>query len=95
MTNPQRSILFAALISLFLLMGQFGALIHSSTHPFHTPTQTCHIWSSIAHSGNVLASSEAAFTISVFRQTTPILPDIPLVAHVPSVYTQRAPPAFS
>ncbi|MBL3619610.1 MAG: DUF2607 family protein [gamma proteobacterium endosymbiont of Lamellibrachia anaximandri] len=81
-----------ALISILLLIGQFGVLSHSVEHPFHTQDQSCQIFLQCENSGNGLISPELQFPILV-SHVLPILQIVSIWLSLPqSAYSARAPP---
>jgi len=90
-----RSALLVALIGLFLLAGQYGALIHSVDHPFHAPNQSCQTFTDLEHAGNGMVSCDFHLASEHFTLPRPPVFIALSPATRPSVYSPRAPPVTS
>lgn len=82
------------LISILLLIGQFGVLFHSVEHPFHAQEQSCQIFLKCEKSGNGLISPELQLPILV-SNALPILQIVSIWLSLPqSAYYARGPPSL-
>ena len=84
----------AALISILLLIGQFGVLSHSVEHPFHAQDQSCQIFLKWENSGKGLISPELQLAIQV-GNALPIPQVVRIWLSLPQpAYYARAPPSL-
>ncbi len=84
----------AALISILLLIGQFGVLFHAVDHSFHEEDQSCQIFQQCERLGDGLISPMLQLTILVSRvQSIPQIVSIWL-SLPQSAYFSRAPPSL-
>ena len=84
----------AALISILLLIGQFGVLSHSVAHLIHAQEQSCQLFLQCEKSGSDLLDPELQLPI-VMSSTLPMFQIVSIwLSFSPSAYYARAPPSF-
>ncbi|MBL4679908.1 MAG: DUF2607 family protein [Pseudomonadales bacterium] len=93
--NQKHLQIYIALISILLLIGQFGVLTHSVEHPFHAQSQSCQIFLQCEKSGKGLVPDGLQLPIMA-SNALPASQIIGICLSTPqSVYNARAPPSLS
>ena len=95
MGNLKHIKIHVALISILLLVGQFGALSHSVEHPFHGQDQSCEIYLQCEKSANGLIYHHLQLAIPA-SETIPTSQTVIAWLSLPQTsYFARAPPFLS
>ncbi len=89
-----KNLVYISLISILLLFGQWGMLIHAEEHPFHEPHESCDVF---------IAAEQTDSTLAINHINLPVIANDVLricfiVAKLSvslSAYQARAPPFFS
>ncbi len=90
----KKNLVYISLISILLLFGQWGMLIHAEEHPFHEPHESCNVF---------VAAEQSDTTLVINHIDLPVIANdvlcigfiIPELSASLSVYQARAPPFFS
>lgn len=94
MNHYKNNLLYISLISILLLIGQLGVLVHAEEHPFHDSHESCKVF---------VAAEQTDSTLAINYIDLPAIkndaPDICFIiselSSSLSVYQARAPPFFS
>lgn len=87
-------ILYASLLSLLLLIGQFSVLVHAEEHLFHDAHESCEVFASVEQTDSTLLIS--SINLPVFNYDPADISFIIFALAVSqNVYQARAPPFLS
>jgi len=92
MINRKHIHIHIVLISVLLLIGQFGALIHSEQHPFHISDQSCDTFLALDHSKSGLLFDNIQLLIIPAKHILPRSVFVDVFTLTQTVYSARAPP---
>ena len=94
MNHHKNNLIYISLISILLLVGQLGVLIHAEEHPFHHSHVSCDVFVAAEQTDTTLVLNN--IDLPVIKNDAPdICFIISKLSISLSVYQARAPPFFS
>ena len=94
MKHHKYIIIYTSLLSILLLIGQLGALVHAEEHPFHDPHESCEVFVSSEQTDTALVINNIDLPVIRYnaQDICCIISELPVSL---SVYQARAPPFLS
>ena len=94
MKHHKNNLIYTSLISILLLIGQLGVLVHAEEHPFHNSHESCKVFAAVEQTDSALVINN--IDLPVIKNDAPDICFIISELSVSlSVYQARAPPFFS
>jgi len=94
MKHHRNNLILSSLISILLLIGQLGVLVHAVEHPFHDSHKSCDVFVAAEQVDSNLASAQVDLP-TIKDDLTDVCIIISKLSTSLSVYQARAPPLFS